>query len=262
MHNVLTIAQTVWLEMIRKKDVYIILVLQGFFTFLLTTVNAFGSEVPSSYIMDIGLMLAFVLSIAMSILLGARQLPTEIRSGTIFSILTKPVSRFQFLCGKFLGLWSGMIGATALFYIIVGGVTASKNFSFEPAVLLQVFMLHSVLLAVIIAISLFFSVFTSQGAAGTGAGIFVILCYLFVPRIPNMMAYEEGLRAKLLGLIYFTAPHLELFDMRARVLHDWGILGAGVFSTTIAYGIFLTALFMGLAWLFFRRKYFTRGANL
>ncbi|MEN8254675.1 MAG: ABC transporter permease subunit [Verrucomicrobiota bacterium] len=262
MNNIITITQSVWLEMIRRKDIYIILTLQGFFTLLLSTIDAFGSDVPSSYIMDIGLMLAFLLSIAMSITMGARQFPNEIRSGTIFTILTKPIGRFEFLLGKWLGLWSGMIAANALFYLIVTGVTLSKGYAFELPVLIQVFCLHSVLLALITAISLFFTLFLTQGAGGTATGIFVVLCYLFVPRIPNLLAYESGWRATALTFIYYLSPHLELFDMRARVLHGWGILHGGIFIGTIGYGLLLTTVFLGFSWIIFRKKHFSRGANL
>jgi hypothetical protein len=118
------------------------------------------------------------------------------------------------------------------------------------------------MIGAVLAISLFFSMFLSQGAAGTASGIFVILCYLFAPRIPNLLTYEEGWRAAALTAIYFIAPHLELFDMRVRVLHGWGTLEGGIFAGTLAYGLLITAAFIGLAWYVFRKKYFTRGANL
>lgn len=262
MINILTIAQTVWLEMVRRKDIYIILILQGFFTLLLTTVDAFGSDVPSSYIMDIGLMLAFLLSMVLAIIMGSRQFPNEERTGTIFTILTKPISRFEFLFGKWLGLWSSITAANALFYGIVTTVTLTKGYAFEPSVLLQVFALHCALLAVIVSISLFFSLFLTQAAAGTSAGIYVIICYLFLPRIPNLMVYEEGWREKALWLIYMVSPHFELFDMRTRVLHGWGALDAMVFLGTLAYGLLLTAAFLTLSWAVFRKKHFKRGATL
>ena len=262
MNNILIITQTVWLEMLRRKDVYIILALQAFCTLMLTSINAFGSDVPSSYIMDIGLMLAFLLSIGLSIILGSRQFPAEIRSGTIFSMLTKPISRLEFLIGKWLGLWCGMLATNLLFYLIISGVTLSRNFIFEPTVLLQVFCLHAVLLGTIIAISLFFTMFFSQGAAGAATAVFVILCYLFLPRIPNLLAFEHGWRAGALWSIYHIAPHMELFDMRARVLHNRGILDIGTFLTTLVYGLLITATFIALAWGLFRRKHFKRGEQL
>lgn len=262
MNAIITIAQTVWLEMIRRKDIYIILTLQAFFTFLLTMVNSFGSDVPSSYIMDIGLILAFLLSIAMSITMGSRQFPSEFRSGSIFTILTKPISRFEFLVGKWLGLWTGMIATNTLFYLIVTGITMLRGYIFEPIVLFQTFCLHTALLGLILAISLFFTQFLSQAAGGTATGIGTILCYLFLPRIPNLLTYEEGWRAKAMLAIYYVAPHMELFDMRARVLHGWGPLSPGILFGTLAYGFLLTGMFLLLSWLIFRNKSFTRGSSL
>lgn len=262
MENIITISQSVWLEMLRRKDVYIILTLQGFFTFLLTTVDAFGSDVPSSYIMDIGLMLAFALSVVMAVTMGSRLFPQEIRSGSIFTILTKPISRLEFLLGKWVGVWVGLIATNLLFYLIITAITLTKGYVFEPAVLVQVFFLHCALLGIVAALALFFSQFLTQAAAGTATGIFVILCYLFLPRIPHMLTYQEGWRAGVLNAVYYIAPHLELFDMRARVLHGWGVLGTGVFIGTLAYGLLLTTATLALAWLIFRKKHFKRGAAL
>ena len=62
--------------------------------------------------------------------------------------------------------------------------------------------------------------------------------------------------------IYYIAPHLELFDMRARVLHGWGLLDPLVFAGTLGYGMLLTAFFLAVSWLLFTKKHFSRGAAL
>lgn len=262
MNNIFTIAQTVWLEMIRRKDIYVILSLQAFFTFLLTTVDAFGTQVPSSYIMDIGLMLAFLLSIFLSIVLSTRQIPSEIRSGTIFSILTKPITRLEFLAGKLLGLWTGMTCANALFYLIITCITLSRGYSFSFPALIQTLTLHSFMLGVIISIGLLITTFASQGAGSSLTAIIAFMTLFMIPRIPSMLTHENGWRAGLLWISYFTSPHLELFDMRARLLHGWGPVEMWVFTSTVIYGILLITFFTSIAWLIFRRKHFKRGANV
>ena len=260
MSNIITIAQSVWMELIRRKDVYIILAMQAFFTLMLTTLDIFGSDVPSSYIMDIGLLLAFLLSIVLAITMASRQFPQEQRSGTIFSMLTKPISRLEFLLGKWMGVTSGLILVNLLSYLIISSVTLTKGYTFEPIVLLQLFCLHSILLAIIAAIAFFFSFFQTQSASTAFTGITTILCYFMVPRIPHLLTFENGWRAVALKIIYFISPHFELFDMRSRVLHGWGSLNAGVFMGTIAYGLLLCTTALALAWLVFRRKIFKRDA--
>ncbi len=259
MNNIIIIAQTVWLEMLRKKDLYIVLILLAFMTVLLTTINSFGTEVPSSYILDIGLLMTFLLSITLTITLASRQFPTEIRSGTIFTILTKPIGRFEFLLGKWLGIWGGLVVANALFYLIVAGVTMTRGLVFGTSTLFQVYLLHNALLGIIAAMALFFTLFLSQGAGSTLTYISIALTYLYLPRIPQLLMHESGWREKCMLLIYYAAPHLELFDMRTRVLHNWGTLQPMIFAGTIAYGLLITTGFLTLAWLIFKKKRFQRG---
>jgi ABC-type transport system involved in multi-copper enzyme maturation permease subunit len=260
MNNIIIIAQTVWLEMLRKKDLYIVLILLAFLTALLTAINAFGTKVPSSYILDIGLLMTFLLSITLSITLASRQFPSEIRSGTIFTMLTKPIGRLEFLLGKWLGSWGSLILANTLFYLIVAGVTLTRGLVFDPGTLFQVYLLHNALLGIIAAMALCFTLLLSHGAGSTLTYISIMLTYLFLPRIPHLMIHESGWRAKCMLLLYYAAPHLELFDMRARVLHNWGPLQPGILAGTIAYGLLITAGFLTLSWLIFKNKRFQRGS--
>jgi len=260
MKNIIIIAQTVWLEMLRKKDLYIVLILLGFLTFLLTSINAFGTKVPSSYILDIGLLMTFLLSIVLGITLASRQFPSEIQSGTIFTMLTKPISRLEFLLGKWFGTWGSLVVANSLFYTIVAGVTLTRGLAFDPTTLFQVFLLHNALLGIIVAMSLCFTLVLSHGAGSTMTYIFIALTYLFLPRIPQLMVHENGWREKAMLALYYMAPHLELFDMRSRVLHNWGPLQSSILAGTIAYGLLITAGFLAIAWLIFKKKRFQRGS--
>ena len=54
--------------------------------------------------------------------------------------------------------------------------------------------------------------------------------------------------------IYFLIPHLELFDVRERLVGDWPLVNWLVCGLAILYGAAYAALFLLLAWLGFRRK--------
>jgi hypothetical protein len=49
-------------------------------------------------------------------------------------------------------------------------------------------------------------------------------------------------------------PHLELFDVRDLIVHDWGLVPWLIWATAFAYGAVYAALFLALACLRFRRK--------
>jgi hypothetical protein len=54
-------------------------------------------------------------------------------------------------------------------------------------------------------------------------------------------------------------PHFELFDLRKRLVHDFGPVRWSIFGAVLAYGLLLTLLFVLLAWLAYRHKRFARG---
>ena len=77
MYRVLTIAKVVWLEMLRRKDFYVLLILLGTLLFYLMSLNIFGVGGAARYIKDIGLLMTWVCTWILTINLASRQLPTE-----------------------------------------------------------------------------------------------------------------------------------------------------------------------------------------
>ena len=60
MLKIRTIAATVWLETLRKKDLYVLLILLSVLLLTLISLNIFGLGGMTRYIKDIGLLLAWV----------------------------------------------------------------------------------------------------------------------------------------------------------------------------------------------------------
>ena len=75
----------------------------------------------SNFLLMAGLYAVTFLSVAMGALLGADTLAGEINSGSIQTILTKPISRSDVVFGKWLG-FAGLLGLYAL--LMSGGVVS------------------------------------------------------------------------------------------------------------------------------------------
>jgi hypothetical protein len=54
--------------------------------------------------------------------------------------------------------------------------------------------------------------------------------------------------------LYFALPHLELFDVRDLVIHNWGAIPWLVWLGALGYAAVYAALFLGAACALFRRK--------
>ena len=67
------------------------------------------------------------------------------------------------------------------------------------------------------------------------------------------LTLSEPVRSITLAL-YFTIPHLELFDVRDLVIHNWPPIPWKYFGLAILYALAYTAVFLTGACIVFRRK--------
>ncbi len=260
MSKVITLARVVLMEMIRRKDFYILLILLAAFTLGLTTLNSFGAEAGSRYIMDLGLLMIWIFTIILAVTLTGRQLPSEEQTGTIYPLLAKPVSRLELIMGKWLGSWLAVVVASIVFYLLLILLLLGRGETVDAGALFQSWVMHAVLLGVVASITLALSVRMSYGATATTSFVVQTAIFLIIPRIPVVITYAKGFRRTGLLLIYYALPHFELFDMRIRLIHGWGIIPWTVFAMVIAYGLVVTAFFLAVSWRGYAKKCFKRGA--
>ncbi|MDD5557001.1 MAG: ABC transporter permease subunit [bacterium] len=258
MRRARAVARTVWLETIRRKDIYVLAILLVALLCALLSADVFGLGATTRYVTDLGLMAAWLFSLVLAVGVGCRQLPEEERRGTVYFLLSKPVTRGELLAGKWMGAWGVVAFATAAFYLLVAGVAAARGGALDPAALAQAWLLHAAALAWVVALGIALSTRMTFGAAAASTAVLLAASFTIVPRVPEIIGGGGADEAALL-VLYYLFPHLELFDMRMRLVHEWGTVPWGVGALLVAYGAVLAVLFMALARLGYRRKRFSRG---
>ena len=102
--KVLTIAGNTFKEAIRDRILYNLL----FFALLMIAVSLLLATLTvgeqSKIIIDVGLASINIFGVLIAIFLGIGLIIKEIEKKTIYNILSKPVPRYQFIIGKYLGL--------------------------------------------------------------------------------------------------------------------------------------------------------------
>lgn len=262
MRQILTIARIVLLEMLRRKDVYVMLILMGALLLGISSLNIFGLGGMPGYVKEIGLLMVWFCAWFLTVNYAARQLPREEMEGTIFILLSKPVTRWQLLFGKWLGAWAGGLAASLWLHVVLAVVLALRGGFFTGAVFIQYGLLQAAFLSVLAAMGVLFSTRMNYDAAAALTYVLSLGAYFLAPRIPELAVYASGVRRDLLLALYFALPHLELFDLRLRLAHsrppaDWGVAGM-----ILAYGVVLTSLLLSIAWLLYRNKRFSRAARI
>lgn len=255
MNTIWALAKVVVLEMVRRKDFYVLFILVVLLTATAGSVNLFNDRSIVRYLKEICLLLIWVSGLVIAITCTARQIPAEREQRTIFPLLAKPVTRAQFLLGKFLGCWLATGMALALFYVFFGLVSASREHQWPVVNYLQAGWLHWMMLGIVIAFTLLGSIVF---AAPSSNGTICFVCsagMLLLGRHLNKVALSlaEPFQT-LLYTIYFALPHLELFDVRDLIVHNWELIPWGILALATLYAAAYIAFFLFAAWLVFRRR--------
>lgn len=254
MNKILILAQHTIKELLRKKDFYILIILFLGLAAFFYSETFFGMKDISRYLKDIGLSLVSLFSMIITITFTAKQIPAEIESKTIYPLLAKPVSRTQFILGKFVGsLFISLISFTA-FYGLYLGFIFSKGEAASLILLGQYYILSILLFNLLAGFVLLFSLFFTISANIS----FMFLLYFF------MFWYNESLRKLLIlanekliyvyNLLYYILPHFEFYDIRIRLIHLWEPLPLWVMTSILIYTIIYTALIIWLTIIIFKRK--------
>jgi ABC-type transport system involved in multi-copper enzyme maturation permease subunit len=254
MSNILAIAGVVVLELYRRKDFYVLFIMTALITLLMGSLNFFDDDRIVRYLKEICLLLIWISALVIAIGTAARQIPAERESRTIFPLLAKPVTRAELLLGKYAGCWFACGLCLVVFYIFFGLVCAVREHEFLAANYLQALWLHWMLLAIVIALTLLGSVVLTP-AANVTTCFLVTTGILLVGRHLHVLAVQlpEPTRS-LMTAVYYLIPHLEFYDVRDLIVHNWSPIAAWVIGVASLYAVAYTAFFLLAACLVFRRK--------
>jgi ABC-type transport system involved in multi-copper enzyme maturation permease subunit len=124
MRQFITIANNAFMELIRQPVFLLLMTCSAIFEIFLATPYYFAFGDEPKLVKNSTLAVMLLAGLLGSVLSASASLAREIRSGTALAVLSKPVSRAQFLLAKYAGL----IGAlTVLTYVnLIAALLASR----------------------------------------------------------------------------------------------------------------------------------------
>lgn len=252
--KVISIALNTFKEAVRDRILYTLLVFALAMigsSVILTRLTVGGEE---KIIKDLGLASILLFGTLIAIFIGIGLVSKEIDKRTIYTIVSKPIHRYEFILGKYLGLIITLfvnvfVMAVGLFLLVsVMGGTWGQNML--PAV-----ALIFIELMVITAVATFFSSFTTP----TLSAIFTLSVFVIghLSRDLKEFAAQFGgatLKAVVLAL-YYIMPNLSSFNIRGQAVHGVSVPISFIGLSTL-YGAFYLSAVLILAMLIFQRRDF------
>ncbi len=267
MNAVRLIAVNVFRESVRDKVLYNLV----FFAVLLMGSSYLIGQLTAGQdvkiIKDLGLAATSIFGLFIAVFIGIGLVSKEVERRSIYSLLSKPIERHHLLIGKYLGLALTLAVNLAVMALALYVVLAAMAWMTDPIVakawerpavdpaMLTAFVLTFVELAIVTAIALFFSTFsTPMLSAALTFGLFIAGRFSADLRNFNTVV-ESPLAAMLARGLYWILPNLAPFDVRAQVVHGVPV-GIGYLVLTSAYGmVYIAALLVASTAVFARRDF-------
>ena len=255
LRQVRALAALAVLELYRRKDLAVVLILSLLILCPLIFFTPFGISGASRYVNEMAMLLIWIFSAVIALGVSARLFPPEFESRTIFPLLAKPVGRGTLLVGKYLGACAASLSALLLFYLAYGVLVGVRQGVWFPVVFLQALLLHAGFVIVVAALGLLGSLVLTPSANLTICALLVGGMFFYGQRLPALVAAQPPPANAILGLIHWIGPHEEFFDMRRRVVHEWPPLPWRVCGAVMLYAVaYATVCLLAARSIFMRKK--------
>jgi ABC-type transport system involved in multi-copper enzyme maturation permease subunit len=264
---IMIVARGVFKDSIRDRIPYNLLffaVLLMATSFLLAQLTA-GQDVK--IIKDLGLAAATLIGVLIAIFIGVGLVAKEVERRSIYSLLSKPITRSQFILGKYVGLVLTLVANLAVmalaYYAVLGWLdwltpanvkTAWEASATDPR-LLKAFALIGVELMFVTALALFFSTFSSTFlSAALTVAIYVV--GHFSEDLRGLEAFGASATISMVGrALYYVLPNLSPLNITTAVVHAQAVSLQHMLLATASIGTYVAVLLVAATLIFERRDF-------
>lgn len=235
MRRIWTIALGVVADTLRRRIVYVVLMFAAVLVFAIPSLPDYGLGVQAAVFKEVALALAYATALVVTLSLAANRIPSEVERRTVYNVLSKPVSRWEYLIGTWLGIFLVAAGALAAFTVvelIVGALTYGQAMWVLWEGALGIWLEMGVLAAVAVAVS---------SVLGPVVVVTATVAVMFIGHARSTLAGGEGALA--LKPFY---PSLDAFNIINPVAHGSGVPPLYLASMIVVFvGLSCIALIVG-----------------
>jgi ABC-type transport system involved in multi-copper enzyme maturation permease subunit len=261
------IAINVFRESVRDKVLYnlvLFAILMMGASYLIGQLTA-GQDIK--IIKDLGLGAIAIFGLFIAVFIGIGLVSKEVERRSIYSLLSKPIHRYQLVLGKYAGLVLTLaVNITimvAAFYAVLGYMQwmapeamleALDGPALDPRILQAVVLIFAQL-SIVTAIALFFSTFSSPMLSATFTLGFYIAGH-FSADLKNFdMVLDSTPAIYIARALYWVLPNLAPFDVKAQVVHAQPV-PFGYIAMTLVYAAAYIGVLLTMAVMIFSRRDF------
>jgi ABC-type transport system involved in multi-copper enzyme maturation permease subunit len=247
------IVRYTFMEVFRNKVYYVLILFAGVLIGSTVLLGALGGEQRSRMIIDMGLASIEIFSLAVAVFAAVTLVLEEMESRTLYLVLTRPVARYQFVLGRFLGL---LLIITVAFAVMAAAHLAlchAVNAASDRHYFLSLYFSWQKIMLVT-AVAMVFSLFATSTVSAVTFTMFFWVMGHFSGEIRFLaQKASQPIVTWVAMAFYYIAPNFEVLNLR-DVPPTWS--GLSWLWPAAGYSLTYTAFCLALTVLLFRKKEF------
>jgi Cu-processing system permease protein len=249
------IASNTFREAVRDRVLYNLIAFALLLTGAAVLVGQISIDIERLVVINLGLTAVSLFGLVIAIFIGIGLVSKEIEKRTLYTVLSRPVRRWEFIAGKFFGL-SGTLVVNTFFMAI--GVFVALLYVSHPLHSSDVWILVALYFIVlqfliITALALFFSSFSSPLLSAVFTfSLFVI--GTFAEDLRGFAAMTHGITRWLATVAAYLVPNFSALNVINQVAHGERVASRLVFFNTAYALVYAIAVVAGATLIFERRS--------
>lgn len=250
--KIYTIAYYTFKEVLKSKVLYGVFFIGIAIMLSVFVASEFTYGAPLRVAIDVGLGLLSLSSLGISLFLGVNLLSKEIESRTIYMIISRPVTRVQFILGKLLGLIGVIIVNTLILssmILLVTFVLVNKvEGLFFWAILFN--FLESLLLLLVVTA---FSLVTNSILSSVFSFVLLIAGHFIADTQNILFVHNRPLLEQVLKFYHYVLPGFYKLNIKNFVIYKQ-TLSNEFLVMNILYGLSYSSFLLFVIIYVFNRK--------
>ncbi len=252
MNKTLTITIGIFKDSIRQPVSYFLICFFSVLILVTRIITTFGFGFEINMIREMGISSIVLCGLLISILASPGIISEDIRNRAILIVFAKPISKQEFILGKYIGIMLTILCAFLFLTLVFGFTLWWKGDVLQYGNIIKSIILSYELVAIITAISLTLSIFLP-------IAFNAVICF-FIYAAGHLSPYicgriiEKGGVGQLVGnIMYSILPNLENFNVSSALAVGTHI-PVGYVAITSFYGIMYIGTILFIATIILERK--------
>ena len=248
------IASNTFREAVRDRVLYNLIAFVLLLSGAAILVGQISIEIEKLVVINLGLTAVSLFGVVIAIFIGIGLVSKEIEKRTLYTVLSRPERRWEFIVGKFFGLAGTLVVNTFFMAIGVFAALFYVSHKFVSADALILIALYFIVLEflIICSLALLFSSFSSPLLSAVFAfSLFVIGS--FAEDLRNFAGMATGVSHWLVTGAAYLVPNFSAFNVITSIAHEQPVAGQLILQNTL-YALFYATMALSGAVLIFERR--------